>query len=1174
MWPSNSSSFRWRNLFDGSAAMNCEESNIKAASEESLLLQGPGGVGSSEEDVEQTEKSDADYRGRNAAPAPSDSTSEESSSCRAGSRTSCFSLQTTNKPSQQLSLSPPGHGESLLGCQNANTTRREDPDNSLSSDDSQRPLPSLKIPSESSTKSIRCPSELSANDASPPCNASAHVSPSLPVVASAVHPGGTGTTPVGSSGGRSWIPTQQRLQTVSIGGDVRSSSSGTPGCLHPAVFLGPNSQAPALSANNTVGSSALSGSAGHRLSTCSFGTNQCLPSALTAGGSFAALGSYTQQQKQNQQQALYLKQQPSFSSTARPKGDVAVIISALRRHLRSLIRIMYNWQPTTGGTQTSSAAEETADQKKTETLLYSHAEPRECVDSVPQNEMQNPSDCCLGGLIHTAQGDHKEGSSSVSIQEDELSFKSTCQAAPGITAHKDVAGLNKSTASDVTFSTTPHDEGTHCHDDSSEAASCPTASTRCRIVAGISAMATEVPPLPPLGSVDGASESWEGQRFFHEEHLDACSLSELREYLLIFSSFLCLPLPEVSKQEPSALQHVRLQLLLLRNSQQQRIQQIRQARPILQRWLPLLHSTTSGGSADDDEACLSSAVGTAMPAVESRFHSTASGSTLPSMPFSSTSLSFLYSFASPSIPHLDADLSSLSTLAMHGDQTASLGASTTGEDSHFLSLLCCLMFLSLDVPVFAFSFTTGECAEATAPIEARSSEFPSSSVDAFSVDGPPSSGSNISNTEAPPIITDCSIPPPSAMAFVTAVANEEPACEPLHPSSKEKTSLSWNSECGCAPRGLVAPATGLRWSSGTTVGIRLQGLIGGSSLGLGSSISLPEGAAGVIQRATEITASGGLSSNSRGGIGALSGGGTTSTVASPPHLEWICDATTNAVSNSPPGTSLPSYILFNNGQSPSSVNSVPFARPCNNSRRAANGCSTASPAELGLVISAEGFGQGRTQRGNVQVTFSPQMGAWVVCCARGLLQQSRAFSVATLGFEGAKKTAQQYATHCRSMYLCALQRIATKPALWLGCLYYTTQKLVAPVGKQSCSIRNTLHVSSSIGSFASSGRRQCSSKRASDRTSKSKGGDSREEAARGAARGAKEACRRSGNAVTPIPQVTLGLAGPPGGAFNLARTSSQEFILPKSVSKTTVKVRKDTTVSSTKSQYLTSLFAQ
>lgn len=113
-----------------------------------------------------------------------------------------------------------------------------------------------------------------------------------------------------------------------------------------------------------------------------------------------------------------------------------------------------------------------------------------------------------------------------------------------------------------------------------------------------------------------------------------------------------------------------------------------------------------------------------------------------------------------------------------------------------------------------------------------------------------------------------------------------------------------------------------------------------------------------------------------------------------------------------------------------------------------------------------------------------------------------------------------------------------------------------------------------MGSFTFAGRRQCSSKRASDRTSKGKGGDSREEAARGAARGAKEACRRSGNAVTPIPQVTLGLAGPPGGAFNLARTSSQEFVLPKSVSETTVKVRKDNVASWTKSQYLTILFNQ
>lgn len=81
------------------------------------------------------------------------------------------------------------------------------------------------------------------------------------------------------------------------------------------------------------------------------------------------------------------------------------------------------------------------------------------------------------------------------------------------------------------------------------------------------------------------------------------------------------------------------------------------------------------------------------------------------------------------------------------------------------------------------------------------------------------------------------------------------------------------------------------------------------------------------------------------------------------------------------------------------------------------------------------------------------------------------------------------------------------------------------------------------------GRRQCSSKRASDRGGKGKGGEAKEDATRGGSRGSKDASKKPGSAVTPIPQVTIGLAGPPGGAFNLAKSTNQEFILPKSVSK-------------------------
>lgn len=315
---------------------------------------------------------------------------------------------------------------------------------------------------------------------------------------------------------------------------------------------------------------------------------------------------------------------------------------------------------------------------------------------------------------------------------------------------------------------------------------------------------------------------------------------------------------------------------------------------------------------------------------------------------------------------------------------------------------------------------TGQCEAGPEQTAVRNAGFPSSSVDAFSVDGPPTSSSNSANVGTPTAVAECPLQPPLPNTFVATATNDNPGGAPGLPPSKDKLALPWNSD-GTGTSGVSAPpAAGLRLSpvSGTAIGIRLHNLIGGTPLGLSNTLSLSgSSGGGAIHQSTEAPTGSPVTANSCCAVGALLEGGSASLALSPGSLEWIRDGTSNATNNQGMGVPVSPYVLFSNGHCQSPDNALPFVRTAQSNRCSSSGCST-SPADLGLVISADGLAQGRAQRGNVQVTFSPQMGAWVVCCARGLLQQSRAFSVATLGFEGAKKTAQQYATHCTSTLQC------------------------------------------------------------------------------------------------------------------------------------------------------------
>ncbi|CDJ28765.1 uncharacterized protein EMH_0017130 [Eimeria mitis] len=617
---------------------------------------------------------------------------------------------------------------------------------------------------------------------------------------------------------------------------------------------------------------------------------------------------------------------------------------------------MYNKQY--GRTHFESAAvqEEASIQKERDRVMYRRESGSGCGVSVSLNEEHPPASCCLKGLINGSQAEFAQCSAAVDMQDVPSAYKTKAQEGSLIPPGRQGNGLrNSPNVNSQLRPPSPEDEVTESQDDTPE-----TAAVSCTVRRGTATVqlagSSSDSPLSHLSSVEGAAESWEGQRCFHEEHLDACSLSELSEYLQIFSSFLSLSLSEVSRQAPATLQHVRLQLLLLRNSHQQQPHRQRQAKQILQRWPPGLQSSAVGGSdGDDDEPSLNSCAEAALSPVDACLHASASGATRQSVPFGSTNLSFLSSFSSSPNSQVDVEAPSIATSAVQGEKTANGGA-----------------------------VSAGECEAGPQPTGVRTSEFPSSSVDAFSVDGPPSNGSNAATIGTPTTVPDCPVPPPVPTTFVTATANDQPGVPAGLPPCKEKLPLQWNSDCGGAAGAATVPAAGLRWAplTGTAIGIRLHNLIGGTSLGLSNSLSLSGSSGGAIQHSTETPAGPSLTANSSCGVGGVLEGGTATLALAPGPLEWIRDGAANTTSNQPMGVPVSPYAFLSNGHSQSPENTLQFARTVHSTRGSSNACAT-SPADLGLVIPADGLGQGRAQRGNVQAGDSVLPSVHPIGAAKG-----------------------------------------------------------------------------------------------------------------------------------------------------------------------------------------------
>ncbi|CDJ59704.1 hypothetical protein, conserved [Eimeria maxima] len=944
--------------------VRCEEAHLKTSSDESLLLQGPIGLGSGEEDVLQTEKAEsegeAEYTEETVIPVPSETTTEGSSR---DSSANCFSLVRTVKPEPELPLPPNGQSEGLLECQDSSSTSDGIPEASRPPVDSASLPRKLKISPTAINEGSQCPPPVPASETSLPCSSSPQVSTTTPVLPYVVPLGSAGTVGnTGTSGGRPWACNAPRLPMVSIAGETRGPALGSVGCFISSVFLGTNSHTPILPGGAAVASSALPGAVGQRFS--GLGGPSLLPSAFSLGASSSSLSSWPQHHKQQQQQAMYLRPHLVPPASARPAGNMPVILTALRRHLRSLIRIMYNKQHGKSQATSSPVHDANAFQKDPDAALYARETVTGSGASVGLSEEQTSAPCCLKSVINGSQSEYAQCSGAVEMHEILSTYKHKPQYGSLMAASKQGNGTRRSsTTNPQLLQASPQDRTTESQEDSTEVATVSGTARRGTATVQLAGSSRES-SLLHLGTPDGAAESWEGQQYFHEEHLDACSLSELSEYLQIFSSFLSLSLSEVSRQEPATLQHVRLQLLLLRNSHQQQPTRLRQAKHILQRWPPLLQSSTIGGPDGDDEATsLNGCPETSISPVNVCLRNTAAaaGASRTSMLFSSTNLFFLSSFSSPPSSHVDTDVPSITTSAMSGEKA------TNG---------C--------------SVSTGQCEAGPEQTAVRNAGFPSSSVDAFSVDGPPTSSSNSANVGTPTAVAECPLQPPLPNTFVATATNDNPGGAPGLPPSKDKLALPWNSD-GTGTSGVSAPpAAGLRLSpvSGTAIGIRLHNLIGGTPLGLSNTLSLSgSSGGGAIHQSTEAPTGSPVTANSCCAVGALLEGGSASLALSPGSLEWIRDG--KGTTRERPGDLL--------------------------------------PADGGL-----------------------------------------------------------------------------------------------------------------------GGRRQCSSRRASDRGAKGKAGEATEDCSRSGSRTSKETNRKAGSAVTPIPQVTIGLAGPPGGAFNLAKSNNQEFILPKS----------------------------
>ncbi|KAL8442954.1 hypothetical protein Emed_007048 [Eimeria media] len=702
------------------------------------------------------------------------------------------------------------------------------------------------------------------------------------------------------------------------------------------------------------------------------------------------------QQEQGQKRLPRALERPmqSWDSCASSIINSSIILTALRRHLRSLMRIMYAKLPFFTPTEQKPSGlirlrgSTHCEEKQSHCQNPSGLEDRQsCSGSLPLPSGKAWKRCWSVAGYDSKRRFMKEPSRLDYFVRGSMSFASFAQrgfASPPST-HSLI--LPRTPVVD-TF------QEKECSVDDAAFKN-----SRRRTQPESSDVAGAVLSGPCVAAV--LAQSWEGQCLFHNDNLLVCPLSELCDYLCIFLPFLGMSFAEVSAQHPSKLQHVRLQLLMLRNKQQRQPQLSKHSRHLMQRRWPLVQGVGSTGSGCHSRqgTVESSHYEAQSAALFSSGTQRPSGQAIVSGTSENSSLVPNHSLTS-SLPGMRRDFTGGESLAAAAEEstgerdTPPVGNESSGYD---------------------FIGAGGGGRASTTHALLTGPFFPASSVDAFTVDSP-------TCNEGCPRGTSCS--------GVTAAGlpKDVVAGRPPVSSTNGSACVLPSSEDSCA-------------------------------------VAAPEFAAKDRQcllHSSRFTVS------------------TKTATVSSASIRWH-----------------PSAQAFTGARLPSFLES---------------GGAAPSPEELGVIIPSDKLSAGRSQRGNVQVTFSPQMGAWVVWCANGLMQQSRAFPIVTLGFEGAKRTAQQYATYCEAQVGTPIAAAAVnndehqlKQAILLPQCYGLQQLVTAFVG-----------------------RRQCSSKRALDRVAAGSPGHGLSQDGEGAHRLRKETSRRSGSAVIPIPQVTLGLAGPAG----------------------------------------------
>lgn len=685
---------------------------LKGETEASLLLQVPVGLGPTEEETLETEKEEGEgeteYTATGTTPetttaSSADGSNSTSSKNASGSSTCCFTSMGVVEPGkqQEVCVSSRNQAGVLVGCRSFTLAESRMPLNSgLATVENPVPHQDLQHLPVSRSRRLGCQSRALIATVTASCRGGGLLSPPAPPLETPL-PLDTSRGTSAATTGRRGTSSPRRLPLLPSGGEVTGPPTVSGGFLLPSVFLGPSMQGPfPISGAAAAAAPAFSSAVVHRLPNCSFGGPPGLPSTLSVGGGAGTLSPWAQQQKQQQQQDANQGQPAGSPLIAKTNPNVPVILTALRRHLRSLIRIMYNKPPMKLPAKGPMGQGATGLQRASSHVMCAPEGTGGCRSPATPSGVPSHSRCCMEGLPTTPA--EKKQSGGIAVQETEGS--ATAQGRGGSVDPVATAGQLLSETPSAPAKVSPplpqagHTEGSNR---SAEATALSASCTSGTLSLGSNAAAAETAPLSSVGTGDGAAESWEGQCFFHEEHLGMCSLSDLSEYLSIFSSFLSLSLSEISRQDPSTLQHVRLQLLLLRNNQQQRQQRIRQQR---QRQLPLLDGAVAGtegtgeGSGDPPTNCGAGGA----PAIGPCWRPVATAPSVPSLLFGSGSSPLLASFSSSARACPVGDAPSGAAGGISGDQPATSRDVGAGAHDKIRPCCCCWAMLPVAEQVTGF----------------------------------------------------------------------------------------------------------------------------------------------------------------------------------------------------------------------------------------------------------------------------------------------------------------------------------------------------------------------------------------------------------------------------------------------------------------------------------------